>query len=250
MSRKIEIVSAKIKDGNVTVAFKETVKDGEVFLNHESTVEPHEDLVNAFSKLDPHLASICDQWAKDGTASAKVKCRKFSLSGEDDKKGITLSGVRELYDGKVVAINTPFVFFLSDTRNYPAMNILESDLENLKRELYLYIVDNKHAPDNQMSLDFPEENNIPTESNTQPTSFNDATTAIRWSKLQGKTLYLPDGTYEEGVMEMIEEKLGNINGKNTRKNPRTFEFKEDPTQLLSAVANGGLKYISVTKEEA
>ncbi len=157
--RTITITKAKLdKERNLTIEFDEQIKDGTQSIVMECTSEPHDDLVKSFQALDKHLAAICDQFTKSGETSAKLECRSFSLSGEDEKRAVVLSGWRTVMETKGFAINTPLIFFLRDSKNYPEMDQLETDLDTCKQEVYKYLVENKHKPDNQLTLEFDATN--------------------------------------------------------------------------------------------
>jgi hypothetical protein len=83
----------------------------------------HNDLVATFDKLKIHFAKICklhegieidlqdfnpEQHLKD------FKVNSFSIGGNDDSEGVTLSGCREFESGKVLNLNTPFTKYVED----------------------------------------------------------------------------------------------------------------------------------------
>lgn len=154
MSRVITIVKAKLdKKGNLIVSYNEKLADGNQrkVNDEENTTPVHPDLLQALKALDPHLARLCEQYDDKGKITEEVECRSFSLKGEDDSSGITLSGVRKVANNKSFAINSPFLHWGRED-NYAGMQELIKAIERCEEEVTKYIVDGKHADDNQLKM--------------------------------------------------------------------------------------------------
>lgn len=170
-------------------------------IKRESTAPVHQDLVRAFKLLDPHLAFICYEITQDEFIKAiepnkeaavivslvdpkSKKSRKlnlfneeekepnpedafkvtgFSIGGSGDSEGVTLIGRRELPNGKIKNIISPFTKWLDD--KYSHGSELAQVIEECKYEIKEFIVNGKQAPDRQQEIDFPGD-----EDETQPDS--------------------------------------------------------------------------------
>lgn len=155
MQRQLTIIKGKLdKDGNLIVSYNERLPDGNqrIVKDEENTTPVHPDLINAFQALNPHLASLCEQYNKEGAITEEIECRSFSLKGEDDSSGITLSGVRKVANNKSFAINTPFLHWGRED-NYANMQELMESVEHCEDEVKEYLINGKHAADPQLSLD-------------------------------------------------------------------------------------------------
>ena len=108
------------------------------------TVPVHDDLKNAFQNLHKHLALLCDQ------IKAKVKnietfthedlglfsVRGFSIGGNEDNEGVTISG---MFEGKygIVNLNTPFTKY--ESVEYPFVSELADNVESCLYEVTQYL---------------------------------------------------------------------------------------------------------------
>ena len=166
---KVEVTKAKLKKGiKLEADYLHTLPDGTIN-NHSVKCkhEAHDDLRRAFKVLGVHLGYVAEQFDKKGEMKTEeVFCRSWSIRGEDENEGITLSGYRLLSNGKAFNFNAPFLKYESD--DYQAMDALLEDVEKCKNEVILALFENKKLPDNQMSL-FPEhEEDDENEENDQP----------------------------------------------------------------------------------
>ncbi len=152
MKRTIEIIKAKLIEGrNLKVEYNEIIPDGTASISQVCPAAIHTDLRAAFAKLGTHLARLCEQFNDEGGLVTQIECRSFSLKGDDENEGLTLTGLRKLSDERMLLLNSPFLKFEEEDR-YPHMNELLADLHIVKEELTAYLLDNKHAPDPQLSL--------------------------------------------------------------------------------------------------
>lgn len=126
-----------------------------------STVPVHQDLKDAMQKLHAHLAILCDVGVKApkkkefGTADyPEFTVKGFSIGGNDENEGITISGYKEGVYG-LVNLNTPFTKYENDT--YPFTEELNMDVEAVLHEVEQYLFHEKKAPEKQLSMEFEDE---------------------------------------------------------------------------------------------
>lgn len=157
----VKIKKAKIKDG----LFLE-VEYTEELMGHNkketklsSTVPIHDDLREKFDSLHRHLAILCDEVRvskKDEFYDQEFEdfgARGFTLAGTTDP-GVTISGFKAGKYGQV-NLNTPFIKF--EDNEYPYASNLSLDIEACIYEVEQYLFTGKRAPEQQMTIDFPEE---------------------------------------------------------------------------------------------
>jgi hypothetical protein len=98
----------------------------------------HDDLVKAFAKLKSHLVIICDLREGDGLEPGKFdpelqltnfKVTGFTIGGEDDHQGVTLTGQKELSGGKILNLNSPFTKYLDENDKYEYGHDLAVDIQ-------------------------------------------------------------------------------------------------------------------------
>lgn len=159
----VRIKKAKIKDGLfLEVEYSEDLQDHKKKETKLScTIPVHSDLIDAFAKLDKHLAILCDetypkkgidieQW--DGATS--YSARGFSVGGNDENEGVTISGHKEVAFG-IVNLNTPFQKYQSSEYKY--MRDLSADIQSCIYEVEEYLFNGKRAPEQQIEMDFGNE---------------------------------------------------------------------------------------------
>lgn len=179
----IQIKKAKIKSHIFLEAeYSEPILDGVTQVKKDCTAPVHDDLKKAFRRLDIHLAFLCEQ-AKPSTDKKALSitaafpddetvtrldpgeefrcllpdwhiinnttCSGFSVGGNGETEGVSLFGVRVLSNGKKINIVTPFTKWADD---YQFVGELIELIEECKAEVYSYLFENKHQPDNQPSL--------------------------------------------------------------------------------------------------
>ncbi|HRH60726.1 MAG TPA: hypothetical protein PL045_09165 [Chitinophagaceae bacterium] len=163
----IKIKKAKIKDELFleAVYVEELPGHSKKDITMSCTVPVHDDLKNAFRNLDKHLALLCDDlpckakkielW--DDEKIHKYTVKGFSISGNDENEGVTLSGNKEAQYG-IVNLNTPFQKW--EGSEYSFMDELNASVEDCLYEVEQYLFHGKRAPEKQLEMEFPEEAEI------------------------------------------------------------------------------------------
>lgn len=117
---------------------------------------PHPDLVAAFGKLGKHIASLTLQHNAKGELDVEsIEARGYSLKGEEEKEGITITGQRKVELNKSITLNTPFLNW-QRTDDYPAMDELSKLIDLCNEEVMAYLFEDKFFIENQMSLALDE----------------------------------------------------------------------------------------------
>lgn len=158
---KTKIKKAKIKDDLfLEVEFTENLPGhSKNDTRLASTVPVHDDLKICFQKLHKHLAILCDEVGspkKKDFEDAEFPAffvRGFSISGNDENEGVTISGYKEGKYGDV-NLNTPFTKW--NESEYSFVNELSLDIEAALHEVDQYLFHGKRAPEKQMEIGFPE----------------------------------------------------------------------------------------------
>lgn len=160
----VKIKKAKIKDEIfLEVEFTEELpghskKDTKL----SCTVPIHQDLKDSFSKLHKHLAVLCDEVKPKGKVLAnfdhdslvKFTVKGFSIGGNDENEGVTVSGFKDGEYG-IVNLNTPFTKWESDDYGYASE--LAEDIQACVYEVEQYLFEGKRAPEQQLAMDFGED---------------------------------------------------------------------------------------------
>ena len=154
----VTIKKASIKDGNyLSVEYTEFKPDGISKFNQDCKIPVHTDLKTAFAELDIHLANMSFQRDKKGKIDTDtISCKGFSIGGNGESEGVTLTGIRTLESDKTLNISSPFQRFDGDFFEYKQMDELIDALDKCKFEVMAYLFDGKHEEDNQMSIPFEE----------------------------------------------------------------------------------------------
>lgn len=162
VERKVRIKKAKIKDDLfLEVEYSEDLpghsrKD----VKETITIPVHDDMKEAFQRLHVHLALLCDETKlKKGEDVQQAVIpdffvRGFSVSGNDENEGVTISGYKEGKYG-TVNLNTPFTKYESD--DYPHISELGLDMNQAVHEVELYLFEGKRAPERQLAMEFGED---------------------------------------------------------------------------------------------
>lgn len=117
----------------------------------------HNDLVQAFQKLIPHIAFLSEIPEVTGKLLDHVQTiesitvQSFSIGGEDEHEGISISGTRKLSTGKSQTLNTPF-YKWEDEQPYDYMNELGEVVAEIKHEVEQYLFHKKKAPKRQLEM--------------------------------------------------------------------------------------------------
>jgi hypothetical protein len=128
------------------------------------TVPVHNDLKEAFAKLTKHLAIVCDELDLPGKVKnldnwdapelEKFSVRGFTIGGNDENEGCTISGMKEGKYG-IVNLNSPFQKW--GASEYKHISALSSDIETCVYEVEQYLFSGKRAPEQQLELEFDGE---------------------------------------------------------------------------------------------
>lgn len=145
----MEILKAKITKDNTLVA---TYKDE----NGTTTVEGKNlvtnDLKRAFSMLVPHMAFLCEQKEAENKLSLDelpdnietiLDVTGYTVGGDGDSKGVTVTGKRFLKSSKVLNLNTPFTKFNDENEQYDFQFELEQAIEQCDFEVREYLFNKK-----------------------------------------------------------------------------------------------------------
>lgn len=129
-------------------------------IKNECTVPVHDDLKVAFQKLHKHLALLCDEKETPTpkrkfatTEFAEFTVSGFTVSGNEDSSGVTISGYKEGKYGSV-NLNTPFTKYAGG--DYPFLSELGQDIINCEYEVDQYLFKGKKAPEVQLSMEMPD----------------------------------------------------------------------------------------------
>ena len=145
----MDILKAKITKDNTLVA---TYKDE----NGTTTVEGKNlvtnDLKRAFSMLVPHMAFLCEQKEAENRLSLDelpdnietiLDVTGYTVGGDGDSKGVTVTGKRFLKSSKVLNLNTPFTKFNDENEQYDFQFELEQAIEQCDFEVREYLFNKK-----------------------------------------------------------------------------------------------------------
>ncbi len=158
----MNITKAKVTKGNTLVATY-TDETGTVTVEGKNLVT--NDLINAFKALVPHMAFLCKQKEAAGTdfledlpdnIGSILEVSGYTLGGDGDSRGVTLTGKRFLKSNKVLNLNAPFTKFADENENYAFQFELEQAIESCCYEVNEYIF-NKKWKVVQQELPFEEQ---------------------------------------------------------------------------------------------
>lgn len=157
--QKVTINKAKLAKGlHLEVDYSQHQNGSVDNVSQACSADVHDDLRAAFKKLAPHLAALTEQFDKEGKLVDTIECRGFSIKGDDEAEGITLTGLRNLSSGRTITLNSPFLKWNSDV--YGDVDQLQEDVDAAIEEVREYLFNNKHKSDDQMGIfDNVEENN-------------------------------------------------------------------------------------------
>lgn len=158
----MEIKKAKVTKDNTLVA-QYSDETGTVTVEGKNLVT--NDLINAFKQLIPHMAFLCELKEADGKGSLDempsniesiVEVTGYSVGGDGDSRGVTLTGKRFLKSNKVLNLNAPFTKFADENEEYQFQFELEQAIEACEFEVNEYIFNRKWKVV-QQELPFEEE---------------------------------------------------------------------------------------------
>jgi len=184
----ITIKKAQIKNGTtLSVEYSEQVKNGVENIKKDCTPPIHDDLRRAFGRLNIHLGLLTEQVREDESSALvpvqygfndepvedtemynldninhaiakELECTGFTIGGTGDSEGVCLIGNRRLRAARVINLVSPFQKWSNDVYEYDYVNGLAEHIDNCKAEVHAYLFEGKQAPDPQMELSFPGEN--------------------------------------------------------------------------------------------
>ena len=153
----MDITKAKVTKDNTLVA---TYMDetGTVTVEGKNLVT--NDLINAFKALVPHMAFLCEQkeFLEDmpENIDSILEVTGYTVGGDGDSRGVTLTGKRFLKSNKVLNLNAPFTKFTDENEDYAFQFELEQAIESCSYEVNEYIF-NKKWKVVQQELPFEEQ---------------------------------------------------------------------------------------------
>ncbi len=168
------IKKAKVIDDTfMEIEYTECQPDGDSTTQHEIKAlmrnRVHQDLLLAYEKLKVHMALLCESLDPDNYEEEqfstgeiytllefeKFKVMSFSIGGEGDSQGVTISGRRALRGKRILNLNAPFTKFdkLEGLESYEFLDLMVSDLFGCIEEVKAYL-GGKHAPNPQQEISF------------------------------------------------------------------------------------------------
>lgn len=158
----MEILKAKVtKDNTLTATYRD--ETGTVTIEGKNLVTS--DLTNAFGELVSHMAFLCELKEADGKEFLNdlpdnigqiLEVTGYSIGGDGDSRGVTLTGKRFLKSNKVLNLNSPFTKFEDDNEPYQFAFDLEQAISTCEYEVHEYLF-NKKWKIVQQELPFEEE---------------------------------------------------------------------------------------------
>lgn len=145
----MEITKAKVTKDNTLVATY-TDETGTITVEGKNLVT--NDLINAFKALVPHMAFLCEQKEADDkefledmpdNIDSILEVTGYTVGGDGDSRGVTLTGKRFLKSNKVLNLNAPFTKFTDENEDYAFQFELEQAIESCSYEVNEYIFNKK-----------------------------------------------------------------------------------------------------------
>lgn len=110
-------------------------------------------LLKAFMALNHHMCDLSEQYDETGNKDYdNVSARGYSQKGEDDKEGVTLTGLRTLSTGRTITLNSPFISLDNTESEYKHIANLIFCLDKLREEIILFMENNKSTEQIQGNL--------------------------------------------------------------------------------------------------
>jgi len=156
----IRITKAKLTKDLIVedIGLRETLEGGKAHRDHKGAKGDwiaHDDLVWAFRALNPHFAFINQIPEVEGLSLDQVPfvetcdVTSFSISGDPESEGISISGTRTLDNGLVQTLSSPTVKY--DFEGYAYGQELSEVAYAVQEEVKAYY-EGKSAPKRQMEL--------------------------------------------------------------------------------------------------
>lgn len=251
MSKQITILKAKLvkpkgkdKDGwHMEIHFEEQTAKAPFRDKRESPINPHPDLIAAFNRLAPHIAALTEQYDAEGQLdSLNIEARGYTLDGEEEKEGITITGQRKISSNRQITLNTPFLKWETGENTYENITKLNADIDACNKEVLAYLVDGKYGTVQPGEIFHPD--NVEQElDNQRPTAFSSVAGALMWAKVKENKIILAPGHYDDGLKEQITEKLEKAGGVVRENQFLIWDFKEDPTDTVNTLSKKKNKYL-------
>lgn len=158
----MEILKAKVtKDNTLTATYRD--ETGTVTIEGKNLVTG--DLTKAFAGLVSHMAFLCELKEADGKEFLEdlpdnigniLEVTGYSIGGDGESRGVTLTGKRFLKSNKVLNLNSPFTKFEDDNEPYQFAFELDQAISACEYEVNEYLF-NKKWKVVQQELPFEEE---------------------------------------------------------------------------------------------
>ncbi len=211
-----------------------------------SKTEASPKLTKAFQKFNHHLADLCEQHTNDGnTDYDNIAALGYSIKGEGEKEGVTVTGIRTLATGRSITLNSPFIGLEISESDYANCKKLVSDLDNCRTEILVFMENNKSSDEIQGNL-FKSETVILSPEKTAQQRTEDA---LNGNETDVTDLYIPkEGKgkkghtkpsakeMQEAVKERLDEELMNEDY-----DEETTESIRQEAMRLNAIKNKGKK---------
>ncbi len=185
----MNITKAKLIKGTfLEVSFK----DGVAIINksYPHTEAPPK-MVKAFQKLNHHLCDLCEQFTSDGNGDYdNIAARGYSIKGEGEKEGVTLTGVRTLQTGRSITLNSPFIGLEISDSDYANCKQLVQCLDNCRTEIMTFMENNKSQEEIQGKLPFDKTVILSPEKTAKELS----EAALGGEEVDVTHLYIPNGS--------------------------------------------------------
>jgi hypothetical protein len=226
----MNITKAKLVKGSF---LEVTYSDGtaDIFKSYPHTEAPTK-LIKAFGRLSHHLCDLAEQYDSTGQGDYDmVSARGYSIKGEGDKEGVTITGVRALKGGGTLTLNSPFTSLDIQESSYRNIKSLVDDLSNCRAEIEAFMDNNKSPDDIQGRLfGAPQENFIvQSEQTAQARTAVDIAFEKENAKLQQNTEEGLDEEDDRTEQERMDEEMPltqeMIQQNNARKNNRRGKSK-------------------------
>lgn len=164
--KEFEIISASIKDEQCNYGYELLTgrNVGDVIPNRKGAHFIHDDLREAFENMDvflAHIDGVFNSWANNQThissLEEKEELENYSVSsikivGAEENKAVIIGGNKQTVWGSI-SFNTPKIKF---NGNYLYVEELNIRLDNLIREVEMYM-EGKRAPEfEQLGMEFEE----------------------------------------------------------------------------------------------
>ncbi len=168
----MKIIKAKVTKEKTLIAVYKNENDDTVTIEGKNIV--HKDLEACFTELVPHLAFLCEQKEADGKQSFDelpddilntLEVSGFSIGGDGDSEGVTLTGKRFLKSKKVLNLIAPFTMFNNENEEYKQAFELQQAIEACNYEVEQYLTAKKWAVVQQ---ELPFDGDIPTDIAADP----------------------------------------------------------------------------------